>query len=199
MVDDAGMENGSDAGHALLRTLAAHLDGRPESHDVLRRAVAAYRALLVERDELADLAAVDPRTGAANRRAFDQQLLREVARAGRTGLPLCVVALVLDHDLPPGEERDALVRAAAESWMVQLRVTDVVARLGPAEFAVTLPGARLRDAARLAVRLQAMIPPDARVRAGAAELRRGEEPQLLLARAQGALLAADGAGIGTAE
>ena len=47
--------------------------------------------------EVDRLARTDSLTGVANRRAWDEELPRELARAARSGQPLCLALLDLDH------------------------------------------------------------------------------------------------------
>jgi GGDEF domain-containing protein len=56
---------------------------------------AIARAELLER--LADVATSDRLTGLPNRRTWDERAQRELARASRSGEPLCLARLDLDH------------------------------------------------------------------------------------------------------
>jgi len=68
--------------------------------------------------EVGRLARTDALTGVANRRAGDDELPRELARAARSGTPLCVALLDLDHfkaynDRHGHQAGDRLLKAAA--------------------------------------------------------------------------------------
>ncbi len=155
--------------------------------------------------QLADLALAsrrDPLTGLPNRRAFDEDLAREVARAARTGEPLAVVMLDLDrfkavNDGYGHAAGDAVLRALAARAQGAVRAGDVVARLGGEELGLLLPGADLARAAEVAERLRAALaalPVDAAGHAlavtaslGCAVLAPGEPPEALVARADARL------------
>jgi GGDEF domain-containing protein len=101
----------------------------------LRREIAA---LTEEVRALAQLARTDPLTGLANRRGWDEQLSRELARAQRSGAALSVALLDLDdfksfNDTHGHQAGDRLLVEAAAAWRGQLRdIDEVIARLGPA-------------------------------------------------------------------
>lgn len=111
---------------------------------------------------LADLAQRDPLTGLANRRTFEEALRREVARARRSGAPLAVAALDVDHfkrvnDAHGHPAGDAVLAAVAARAAAALRAGDLLARVGGEEFAALLPGAGLAAAAEVAERVRAAI------------------------------------------
>lgn len=93
---------------------------------------------------LARLARSDPLTGLANRRGWDEQLARELARARRSGEALSVALLDLDdfkalNDAHGHQAGDRLLLEAAAAWYGQLRDVDILCRWGGDEFAVLLP------------------------------------------------------------
>jgi two-component system cell cycle response regulator len=155
--------------------------------------------------ELSDLALASRRdalTGLPNRRAFEEDLAREVARAARTGAPLSVIALDVDrfkavNDAHGHAAGDAVLRAVAVRTGGAIRAGDLLARVGGEEFAILLPGADLARAAEAAERVRAAlaaVPVEAAGRAlpvtasfGCAALAPGEAPEALLARADGRL------------
>jgi diguanylate cyclase (GGDEF)-like protein len=155
--------------------------------------------------QLADLALASRRdalTGLPNRRAFEEDLAREAARAARTGAPLAVVVLDVDrfkavNDAHGHAAGDAVLRAVAARAGAAVRAGDVLARVGGEEFAILLAGADLARAVEAAERLRralAAAPVEAaglalRVTAsfGCAALGAGEAPQALVARADARL------------
>ncbi len=165
-----------------------------------------------EGSELADLARASRRdglTGLANRRAFDEELVREVARSGRTGAPLALVVLDVDrfkavNDGHGHAAGDAVLREVAARASAALRRGDLAARIGGEEFALVLPGADLAGAAELAERVRVAIaatPMPAggadlavTVSLGCATLAAGEAPEALVARADARLYEAKRAG-----
>jgi diguanylate cyclase (GGDEF)-like protein len=101
-------------------------------------------------------------TGAANRRAFEELLERELARSTRSGRPLSVVYLDLDrfkrvNDEMGHEAGDRLLRSVADALRRNCRTQDVVARLGGDEFAVLLTEAGEEAARRCAPRMLAHL------------------------------------------
>jgi diguanylate cyclase (GGDEF)-like protein/PAS domain S-box-containing protein len=94
--------------------------------------------------DLQHLADHDPLTGLFNRRRFEEELEREVARAARYGESGAVLVLDLDNfkyvnDTLGHHGGDQIIAGAARLLRERLRSTDLVARLGGDEFAVILP------------------------------------------------------------
>jgi diguanylate cyclase (GGDEF)-like protein len=162
--------------------------------------------------QLADLALASRRdalTALPNRRAFEEDLAREAARAARTAAPLSLVALDVDRFKAVNDERghaagDAVLRAVAARAAAAIRAGDLLARVGGEEFAILLPGADLARAAEAAERIRAALaalPVEAAGHAvaitasfGCAALAPGEPPDALLARADARLYEAKRAG-----
>lgn len=113
---------------------------------VLHRLVeTTSRELESMNEELAGMARRDSLTGLANRRLFDERLLRELKRHSRSGAPLSLVMLDLDHfklfnDTYGHVLGDACLRAVTQVIQeVTRRAADIAARYGGEEFAVILP------------------------------------------------------------
>jgi diguanylate cyclase (GGDEF)-like protein len=140
------------------------------------------------------LAVTDGLTGAANRRVWDQELPRALARAARSGVPLCVALIDLDrfkafNDRHGHQAGDRLLKAAAAAWQERLRKTDLLVRYGGEEFAVLLPDCRLEDAMIVADRLLT-AQPEGTCSIGLAAWDGAETELALVARADQALYAA---------
>jgi diguanylate cyclase (GGDEF)-like protein len=140
------------------------------------------------------MARTDGLTGVANRRAWDQELPRELARATRSGKPLCVALVDLDHfkaynDLHGHQAGDRLLKSAAGAWQERLRKTDLLARYGGEEFAVLLPDCGLDHAVEIAERLRP-AQPEGTCSIGVAAWDGRESATELVARADRALYAA---------
>jgi diguanylate cyclase (GGDEF)-like protein len=108
---------------------------------------------------LIQLATTDSLTGLANRRCFETLLERELSQCHRTGLPLCVAVIDLDHfklvnDSEGHVAGDQALSDAAITWGRELRKADVLARYGGDEFVVMFPGARASDAADILTRMK---------------------------------------------
>ena len=97
---------------------------------------------------------VDPATGIRNRRGYELELGREVARAERSGRPLSVVVVEVDGSTK--EEQPASSAALAELTRLLTRVTrrsDISCRRGERELAILLPGTAESGATVLTRRL----------------------------------------------
>ncbi len=124
------------------------------------RTLRANKALL---ERMSHLAQQDGLTGIANRRTLDESLPVEFARALRSGQPLTLVMIDLDHFKRYNDRRghaagDALLRGAAQAWLKQLRPTDLLARYGGEEFTLVLPACSADQAAQLVDRLRPLMP-----------------------------------------
>ncbi len=142
----------------------------------------------------------DPLTGLLNRRGFDAGMVALLSLARRSGRPLSVVALDVDHfkrinDTHGHGAGDIVLGRLAASLQARVRRSDVLARVGGEEFVLVLPDTDVTGAATIAQALLQMVaehddPAVGRVTisAGVAGLR-GPEEELatLLARADAAL------------
>ena len=104
----------------------------------------------------------DSLTGLANRRAWDEALVRECARAQRTGGGFCVLLCDIDQLKPINDSLghpvgDAVLRTVADRLRGRARSTDLIARVGGDEFAVLSPGADLSGGSRLAEDLRQLV------------------------------------------
>lgn len=107
-------------------------------------------------------ASTDHLTGLANRASFERMVSREIQRARRTGGPLCVVALDLDHfkavnDVHGHAVGDAALRRCADLLASECRGVDLPARFGGEEFVVALPDTAIDEARRFAERVRARV------------------------------------------
>ena len=105
---------------------------------------------------LEKLAVVDPLTGLANRRRFDECLLTEWRRGLRERQPLSMVLIDVDffklyNDTYGHVRGDGCLKQISESAMdVVTRPGDLVARIGGEEFAIVLPNTDQEGAAVIA-------------------------------------------------
>jgi diguanylate cyclase (GGDEF)-like protein len=138
------------------------------------------------------LARTDALTGIANRRAWDEEMPRELSRARRSGEPLSVVLLDLDHFKAFNDSRghqagDQLLKEAAAVWTEQIRDGDFLARYGGEEFALLLPACPTDAAHAVTERLRCVVPDGQTCSLGIATWDGAESPRALIHRADGAL------------
>jgi diguanylate cyclase (GGDEF)-like protein len=166
----------------------------------LMASVRAQRiALQRSGDEAEQRALADPLTGLENRRAFDDALVTEVARARRSGDRVSVLVADVDgfkeiNDRLGHLEGDRRLIAVARALRGAVRQGDRCFRWGGDEFAAVLPGASPAEAHLVARRIATALeaPSDGRVTltCGVAELIDGMSGQDLLHAADMALVAA---------
>ena len=110
-------------------------------------------------DTCEEQATTDHLTGLANRRRFERQLEREVARTARHERPFSLVLLDLDdfkqvNDTHGHEAGDVAIQSLARVLQQGTRGIDLAARVGGEEFAVILTETNLAGAAEVAERLR---------------------------------------------
>jgi diguanylate cyclase (GGDEF)-like protein len=128
-------------------------DERPDSITRVGRAYNRFRS------QLATLVLTDPLSGCLNRRGFEQQLQRELARASRSGSELSMAAIDIDNfkeinDCYGHLVGDDVIREIGAVLRGRARTGDVVARLGGDEFALLLPDTDEEGALQLAHRIR---------------------------------------------
>lgn len=153
---------GAESRHDSMRAIACARDllgsQAQDCEPLLRELERRYEEL----DRLRALAGRDPLTQAANRRTFEEELGRELARHRRTSAPFALILLDLD-DLKARNDR--LGHAAGDAALIELtracsstlRDTDLFARIGGDEFAVLLPGSTHAGAVGLSQRLREAV------------------------------------------
>jgi diguanylate cyclase (GGDEF)-like protein len=105
---------------------------------------------------------IDTKTGLLNASTWEHEAAVEIARAVRTGTPLALALVDIDHFKVVNDTHGHLVgdkalRAVADGLRSQLRVYDVAGRFGGEEFVVLLPHACEEDALSIAERLRTHI------------------------------------------
>lgn len=162
-----------------------------------RKAIQEEREALIA--EVESMARSDALTGLPNRRALDDQLPREMARALRTGSDLCLAIVDIDNfksynDTHGHLAGDAVLRDCATAWDSELRGEDTIIRFGGEEFLVVLPDCAPGEAIEIVERLRAATPGEQTCSAGLAQWRPGESVDELVSRADAALYRAKEAG-----
>lgn len=167
------------------------------------RDISARKATERQRDELLRrveaMARTDELTGLANRRAWDEELRRELERARRLSYQINVAMIDLDrfkvfNDTHGHQAGDALLRDIGTEWRLIARVTDLIARYGGDEFAVLLPNCTTEAATDVLARLRKALPPDVSCCAGLARWDGNMSAEELMGRADEALYEAKAGG-----
>jgi len=152
------------AGVAVWGSFQARLRSLQRRQRELQGLVDARTRQLKEANEvLVTLSYVDALTGVANRRRFEERLEAEWKRGLRTGTPLGLVMIDIDHfkaynDRWGHRQGDECLRIVATALADALpRSGDTVSRYGGEEFAVILPITDLAGARKVAESLRARI------------------------------------------
>lgn len=125
---------------------------RPVRPAIVALRVQTLLRLKAASDRLRRHAAIDPLTGLANRRAFDEIFEREWRRCQRSGLPISLLELDVDcfqrfnHHHGHSKGDHCLVAVAGALRGCVHRPFDVLARSGGQEFLVLLPETDARGA-----------------------------------------------------
>jgi diguanylate cyclase (GGDEF)-like protein len=122
----------------------------------LKRRIDSLVAALVETSRTDEL------TRLPNRRAFQEDMARVLARAARSRESLTLAVLDLDHFKSVNDRRghpagDEVLRRFSDVLRATIREGDVPARVGGEEFSVLLPGASADGAYQLAERVRGAV------------------------------------------
>lgn len=150
--------------------------------------------------KLERLSLTDDLTSLHNRRAFEERLADEVARARRTNRPLSVLMVDLDdfklvNDVHSHAAGDAVLKATAQALLACVRDVDTCARIGGEEFIILLPETDLAGATTVAEKVVLLVHErnlydsgvNVTASAGVATLTASETPGELVSRADAAL------------
>ena len=112
-----------------------------------------------ELDQMSQLARHDPLTGALNRKGLDETVEREMARAERQKMAVCVGLLDIDNfkklnDSHGHEVGDAALKHLADVARASLRPQDSLARYGGEEFVIVMPDTSLDEGVEVLRRVQ---------------------------------------------
>jgi len=126
-----------------------------KSPDAITTVGRAYNRM---RTQLASIVQTDPLSGCYNRRGFEQQYRRELARAARTQTDVALIAIDLDffkqvNDTHGHLVGDQVIAETGELLRATARTDDIVARTGGEEFMILAPNTSAAGAQHLALRV----------------------------------------------
>lgn len=112
--------------------------------------------------ELGRYVLADPLTGLGNRRQVERELPRLLSHSARSGEPLAVAVLDLDHFKQVNDRfghavGDAVLMATADLFRARVRGGDLIARMGGEEFLIVFAHASLEWAREACERLRLTI------------------------------------------
>lgn len=126
------------------------------------RSVELRNDLEASRERLLKEATHDVLTEILNRRGIVEALKREFARSSRSGSPVSVALIDVDHfkrvnDTWGHQAGDMVLSTLAERFSSGLRKYDMVGRFGGEEFLLLLPGSDGREATQTAERIRKIV------------------------------------------
>lgn len=133
---------------------------KPINPVIVKARVATHMALKRQNDLLRSIAMLDGLTGVANRRKFDEELVRLWRQCQRDNAPLSLIMLDVDYfklynDSYGHQAGDDCLRKLAELFRHTLqRPQDLLARIGGEEFACILPWTDAKGALTIAKRIK---------------------------------------------
>jgi diguanylate cyclase (GGDEF)-like protein len=134
------------AGHVIgvLSVSSPKRDAFDEEHLLLARLLANCAVPAFEKARLERIATTDSHTKAYNRRWLVPRLSEEMARSSRTGSPLSLLLMDLDHfkrvnDEHGHAEGDVVLRSFADRVRAVTRRQDALVRWGGEEFILVMP------------------------------------------------------------
>jgi diguanylate cyclase (GGDEF)-like protein len=145
-----------------IEEVVARVQAVLRSREEIARRVARERELVAANRKLLRLVAVDPITGVANRRAFDQAMERVWRSGARYNFEVALLMIDVDHFKPYNDRLghpagDECLKRVASALAALFRPDDFVARYGGEEFSVILPRTDLGGAFAVAERLRVTI------------------------------------------
>ena len=194
-----------------VRGIVAFFARSPRHHEpqlvtmmtTLSAQIARIIVILDEREDalgrLKRFAMTDELTGLGNRRAWNEGLRRELARAQRRRESVCVAILDVDefkafNDQHGHQAGDRVLQHIAAAWRTRLRSSDLIARYGGEEFAVAFCPKPIDAALAVLERLRDAMPVGVTCSAGLASWDLAEDAEQLVGRADSAMYEAKRAG-----
>ena len=162
--DQLDVNDLQERAHERLIALNEHYEGLVHTlEDLLERKETLEQELRAANERLEHLASTDELTGVANRRAIEEALRRDLARADRDATPMSVILIDVDHfksvnDTWGHATGDAVLSALGKLMRQLLRASDVAGRWGGEEFLCILPNTDSQGATVVAERLRTTLP-----------------------------------------
>ena len=134
-------------------------EGKVTHFASIQRDITEYKKL---EQDLQILCRTDPLTTAANRRAFNEILSQEFSRFKRSQKEYALIMIDLDHFKSINDQHghsvgDQVLIEVTERCKDNIRVHDILARLGGEEFCILLPYTDSKQAKKVAERLREKI------------------------------------------
>jgi diguanylate cyclase len=154
-------------------------------------------------------ARIDPLTGIANRKCFEERFAHEIAQMPHAPLPVVMLLWDLDsfkviNDSYGHRAGDRVLQSVAACFMAAVRGNDFVARIGGEEFVMLLSGAKIEQAMLIANQVRSAVealrfhfrgtPVRVTVSCGLTELKENDVADAAFDRADGALYRAKHSG-----
>lgn len=183
--------------YPVLQSITAVYD----DHAEIRHFVAVFHNISERKrieQELEQLVTRDHLTGVGNRRAFDQAMEQNIARAERHDVVFSLLMFDIDHfkvvnDTHGHETGDAILKRLALLVEGYLRKTDILSRWGGEEFTILLPDTPAEGALELAERIRHRVEHSCfeglriTISLGLTQYRRGDDAESMSMRADEAL------------
>jgi diguanylate cyclase len=212
MSDQLGHAEDRESIRGIVQGLVATVKNMEESNRTLESKLSASKQEIAELqhnlESVRTESLTDPLTTLANRKCFDEMLVKAVAEANERDEPLSLIMTDIDHfkrfnDSYGHLTGDQVLRLVALAVKQNVKGLDLAARYGGEEFAIILPDTTLRaattvaDYIRRAVMGKELMKRSTRehlgrmtISAGVATLHRGDTPQSLIERTDTCLYAA---------
>jgi diguanylate cyclase len=201
---------------AIVETLVLNTHKMEEANQSLEARLNASKQEIVQLQENLETvrseSLTDPLTTLANRKYFDQALVKAIGEASNTGEPLSLLMTDIDYfkkfnDTFGHLTGDQVLRLVAMAMKQNVKGQDVAARYGGEEFAIVLPSTVLRAAITVADHIRRAVMTKelmkrstgenlgrVTVSVGVASLRPGDTVATLIERADNCLYAAKRSG-----
>jgi len=159
---EAGTDDAGSLAEMVLNALTQMVESDAQLQQRLAQAEEKLQQQAEQIQRQISEARTDSLTELPNRRAFRDELDRQIAQWQRKRIPFCLMMIDADHfkDLndryghPAG---DQVLRSLGEALRGTLREMDLVARVGGEEFAALLPSTNAGEAIRAAQRVRAAV------------------------------------------